>query len=408
MSRTGVGQEESHEQTRQSGANIKIVTQLVLSCLCALVMLGLLMVIVTIPVTALSGSPLPLPSSLPLDAYERQLYDFLDKHTYETLGWVKDKGVPLKEITVPIRENFARHTLQGINLFGLEMFNQFDEILGPRKPDYMTGFTNGLQNAITNGIRFAQEETAKIEILNVSREGNQLAADVKVTNITGHRFPSGVGFRRAFIEFEVLDAQKMVVWSSGRANSLGIIVDEKGQPLPSEFLKLLNPKACARDPKLCVQAYEPHYQTITRQDQVQIYQELVKNPENKITTSFVALANTIKDNRLLPKGWTKDGPPGFASDPKWGPIFIDATTPKGNVRDDTQFFDGTGTDVVTYKVTLPEDVLAGGTVVATLHYQTAKGDDGRRLHYITSRLNLEGTAIEDWKLPVAQASASIK
>ena len=128
-----------------------------------------------------------------------------------------------------------------------------------------------------------------------------------------------------------------MIWASGRTNGVGVIVDETGTPLPSEFMTVLNPEACAAEPNQCEQAYEPHYQVITAQNQVQIYQELVKNPENRFTTSFVAQATTIKDNRLLPKGWTKEGPPGFAADPTWGSRFVTATSPKGNVLEDAAF-----------------------------------------------------------------------
>lgn len=36
---------------------------------------------------------LPLPSTLPLDAYEKKLYRFLDQRGYRELGWCVDKGV---------------------------------------------------------------------------------------------------------------------------------------------------------------------------------------------------------------------------------------------------------------------------------------------------------------------------
>ena len=56
--------------------------------------------------------------------------------------------------------------------------------------------------------------------------------EVKVTNKTGHRFPSGVGFRRAFLELSVLDQHDLVVWASGRTNGVGVIVDETGARCP--------------------------------------------------------------------------------------------------------------------------------------------------------------------------------
>ncbi len=325
------------------------------------------------------------------------------------------------EVTVPIREDFARHTLLGINIFGLEMFNQFDDVLGVRKTDFMTGSDNGLPTAIEVSNRLAKEESATVEIERVEVNDGQLEVDVRVTNLTGHRFPSGVGFRRAFLELQVVDQSNLVHWASGRTNSLGVIVDGNGTPLPSEFLTILNPAACAADPTTCEQAYEPHYETITDEDQVLIYQELVKNPENLFTTSFVAQATTIKDNRLLPKGWTPEGPPGFAADPEWGEKYVIATAPKGNVVDDRGFQDGTGSDIVTYQITLPSAMedLTGSQVIARLYYQSippfylmerfmaADGASAERLHYLSSRLNLDGTPIENWKLEIASAASDL-
>ena len=330
-----------------------------------------------------------------------------------------DHLAPVEDIMVPIRDDFARHSLHGINIFGLEMFRQFDQILGNRKTDYMTGAQSGLPNAIDNAQKFATEQTARVDVQKVSYEGDELVVDVKVTNLTGHRFPSGVGFRRAFLSLEVSDSQKNVIWASGRTNALGIIVDGKGEPLPSEFLTVLNPDACKLDSHTCEQAYEPHHQVITGENQVQIYQELVKSPEGLITSSFVALSDTIKDNRLLPKGWTPEGPEGFNSDPVWGPRFVDATTPKGNVQDDAQFFDGTGSDVIQYRISLPNGLAKGGQVADVLYYQsippyylqqrftTASGPNTQRLHYLTSHLNVDGTHIENWKLAVSGDSQAV-
>ena len=240
-----------------------------------------------------------------------------------------ENRAPEAEITVPIRDDFRRHTLLGINIFGLEFFNQFDNILGVRKTDYMTGSDNGLPTAIAHSNQLAKEETADVTIESMEYADGQLTVQVKVTNKTGHRFPSGVGFRRAFLELSVLDQHDLVLWASGRTNGVGVIVDETGTPLPSEFMTVLNPEACAADPNQCEQAYEPHYQVITAQNQVQIYQELVKNPENRFTTSFVAQATTIKDNRLLPKGWSQRGPAGIRRRPNLGLALRDSHVAQG-------------------------------------------------------------------------------
>lgn len=315
----------------------------------------------------------------------------------ETYPQVESRA-PLDSIDLIVRSDFVRHTLLGINLFGLEMFNQFDDILGVRKQDYMTYSKNGLPFAIEAGNRLAKMHTARVEIQDVKRTRMGVKASVKVTSLVGHRFPSGVGFRRAFLEFQVLDRMNTVIWSSGATNSVGVIVDGEGRVLPSEFLEV--------DPATGEQIYQPHYQTITRQDQVQIYQELVKNTEGKFTTSFLGIDEHVKDNRLLPLGWTKSGPSGFQ--------YAEWTMPHGKALDDADFLNGSGSDVIVYEVPLLPGQMDGATVRARLYYQSIPpyylrdrfsiapdGQGTQRLHYLTSHLRTEGTPIENWKLLVA-------
>jgi hypothetical protein len=40
-----------------------------------------------------SGNPLPLPSTLPLAEFEKQLFAFLQERHYKKLGWKRDKGI---------------------------------------------------------------------------------------------------------------------------------------------------------------------------------------------------------------------------------------------------------------------------------------------------------------------------
>ncbi|MBS1913001.1 MAG: cytochrome P460 family protein [Bacteroidetes bacterium] len=314
-----------------------------------------------------------------------------------------DNRAPLDSITVPLRANVARHTLLGVNQWGLEMFRQFDDILGVRKADYMTSSTNGLPFAIAAGDSIAKTQSARVTIKSVKRKGNTLEATVQVENLAGHRLPSGVGFRRAFLECSVSDASGRVVWASGRTNNLGVIVDEKGNPLPSEFHE--------RDPKTGAQQYQPHYRVINRQDQAQIFEELARNPQGRFTTSFLAIDRVVKDNRLLPHGWSSKGPAGF--------LYPEATSPHGNVVDDPQFMNGTGTDVITYAIDLPS-IPEGGWVTATMYYQAIPpsylmdrftivpdGKATQRLYFIASNLVMAGTNIQNWKLRLAQDRSKI-
>jgi hypothetical protein len=40
-------------------------------------------------------------------------------------------------------------------------------------------------------------------------------------------------------------------------------------------------------------------------------------------------------------------------------------------------------------------------------FTAADGDATRRLYYLASHLNVEDTAVENWKLPIGAASAAI-
>ncbi|MCA9129403.1 MAG: cytochrome P460 family protein [Planctomycetales bacterium] len=316
-----------------------------------------------------------------------------------------------KELNVRRRdEGYARHNFRGLNAFMVEMFNQFDDILGVRKHDYMTGSKTDLSHSMDDFVRQAREETATIGV-KADWNADLLEATVEVCNLAGHRFPSGVGFRRAFVELLVIDESQLpeeqIVWSSGRTNSLGVIVDQAGQPLPTEFF----------DDSNATGVYQPHHETITASNQVQIYETLLQTIEGEFTTSFVHGCTTIKDNRLLPRGWSRKGP-GAALNGH----FLSATYPGPAASQDGRYQDGSGSDVTTYKIALPvgtqRDKLR---VTATLYYQALPpyflknlfetapdGPATRRLHYICSNMKLAGTPIEKWKLQVVSAETSVK
>src|SRR6185295_17458085 len=182
---------------------------------------------------------------------------------------------PAADIRVRFRtEGFVRHELLGLNGFLLELFRQFNDLLGVRKSDYMTGTSDNLEDAQANLFEQARSRTATIAATS-SLSGRDLTARVTVTNLTGHRFPSGVGFRRAWIELQVIEQQderQRLVWSSGRTNDVGVIVDAGGKPLPSEFFDGYKDPA-GRDQ----QRYQPHHQTIDSDRKMQIYEELTRD-----------------------------------------------------------------------------------------------------------------------------------
>ncbi len=312
-------------------------------------------------------------------------------------------------------EGFRRHNFSGLNAFLLELFNQCDDVLGVRKTDFMTGSKQGIEHAVENFVRTARDDVASLEVAADWRGPNRLTARVVVKNKVGHRFPSGVGFRRAFLELAVVQTaedhaigKERVVWVSGRTNELGVLLGADGRPLPTEFF--------ARDPQSGHQRYQKNHQVITSPDQVQVYETLLRDAAGEFTTSFIRGCETVKDNRLLPKGWKREGP-GPALTGK----FLEATYPDPITAENPRYTDGSGSDEVTYQVELPSDVdRARLQIRAVLFYQAvapyylrnlfeaaSDGPATRRLHYLCSHLDLKGTPIENWKLRITSAACTV-
>jgi hypothetical protein len=314
-----------------------------------------------------------------------------------------------EQINVRYRdEGFRRHELLGTNGFLLQMFQQpinesgNNDVLGVRMKDYMTGFTTDLEKASDNVVQQAQSITATIGITKLHAQGNKLSLEVTVSNLAGHRFPSGVGFRRAFIELEAT-ANGVPFFTSGTTNNMGQMTDSSGKVLPTE--------------SFAGGQYQPHFNQanpITSSDQVQIYEELTEDANHQITTSFIRRDHEIKDNRLLPAGWSFNGPP----DLKIPEFFLEATRPKGTAKDDPVYLAGKGQSVVRYEITVPANVdlntqalnVSVALYLQTLppyfladRYQTATQATGRLKYLATSLGTLKDTDFANWKLLVASA-----
>jgi mono/diheme cytochrome c family protein len=303
-------------------------------------------------------------------------------------------------------EGFRRHELLGINGFLQEMFLQpvnqdgNNDVLGVRTKDYMTGFTTDLEKAVDNVVQQTQSITATIAISDFRLEPNQLTVFVTVTNLAGHRFPSGVGFRRAFIEFKAM-ANGQPFFTSGTTNGKGEITDFNGKVLLTESFG--------------GGQYQRHFSQgnpITSSDQVQIYEELAQDANHHITTSFTRRDFEIKDNRLLPAGWSRNGPP----DLKIPDFFLEATRPKGDALYDPVYMAGKGQSVVRYQIPIPPGMYpADITVTASLYlqtlppyyledrYRTATPATGRLKYLAASLGTLKDTDFANWKLLVASA-----
>ncbi|GJL84167.1 MAG: hypothetical protein DHS20C01_38010 [marine bacterium B5-7] len=332
-----------------------------------------------------------------------------------------------ENIDLSLRQNYSKHNLVGLNLFLVKMAQQFPDVLGIRTQDPML-VSKGVDPMIYTADQMTQQavvNTAKIMVLNTKLDDNSLKTTLKVINLVGHKFPSGVGFRRAILSFRVKDVNGKVLWSSGATDTMGRVLDGVGNVLPGELWWKDDCSALIEPDK---RLHQPHYQIINSQDQVQIYQELVSTPPSAgdikcshdaeprghLTTSFLSICAEVKDNRLLPAGYLSLEKRTAISRALGAGEILAADAGSTAVGDDPDYRPGNdGSDTIVYDVPLADLDGKQMVVEAELFYQatppfylqdrfcTAKGADRDRLHFVAGHLNVEGSAIQDWKLKVA-------
>lgn len=323
--------------------------------------------------------------------------------------------LPDEDITLRERDTYSRHTLHGLNIFQNQMFQQFPLLLGIRQIDYMGSTQPSTQPALVTAaksiVEMARTQTASAEILSMNLDPATGLVDVTVMvrNLAGHNLPSGVGFRRTFLELTVRGKSDKLIWASGRTNRLGVIVDGiTNEPLPTE--------SGARD----ATAFQPHHELITTGNQVQIYQEVVLDSEGHVTSSFLRRAKLVKDNRLRPRGFD---PAVWANDPSPYVKLIAQEEAKLSSAKDPYYSDPqlTGGDMIMYQIQLtPEEVAQVTKITVQLYNQSippsylqqrfedakvgpAESSEIQRLYYMTSHLRTDSsTPIPSWKLLLAR------
>lgn len=165
-----------------------------------------------------------------------------------------------------------------------------------------------------------ENHTADLSITKARIENSNLIAGVSIQIKTGHKYPAGFPSRRTWIHFKV-------------SNNAGNVVFESGRPMDDGRIEGNNADFDLSD-------YEPHFETISNSDDVQIYESIMKNTEGDVTYALLSAAGYAKDNRLLPVGFDKQS----AGD--------DFKT-HGKANDDPDFV--AGGDTVQYRVSLENE-----------------------------------------------------
>jgi len=235
------------------------------------------------------------------------------------------------------RENVSRHVFRGGNFFMPKVFNLHRNELG------VTAEPLELAAVSSRTAENLQTAAARLSLDQAVLEDGRLRVDVTVTNLAGHKLPSAYPSRRAWIHLTVLDGRGNAVFESGRFNPDGSIAGNDNDTDPARF--------------------EPHYAEIRTPDEVQIYEPVLGDPGNRVTTVLLAATQYLKDNRILPMGFDKATAPGDVA-------------VRGGALEDEDF--KAGGDAIRYAV--PVGASAGPyTVKAELWYQPISYRWGRNV-----------------------------
>jgi len=212
------------------------------------------------------------------------------------------------------RAPFRQHHFVGGNTYLLKMLRDHSEELE------VSASAETLEAAIARSEAHVQQATAIVELTDSARAENILALTVEVSNLTGHKFPTGFPSRRAWLHLTVANNAGEIVFESGAWDAEGRIA--------------------GADADTDAAAFEPHAMIASLPDQVPIYESIMQNTEEEVTYTLLRAASYVKDNRLLPAGFDKE-------------TASDDIAVVGAALTDTDFL--AGSDVVGYVLSVPAD-----------------------------------------------------
>jgi hypothetical protein len=222
------------------------------------------------------------------------------------------------------RNNFAIHDLVGANKLMLDILNSNKNQLGV--------LSNNFAETLTKTDAMLKS-AATVSVIEQRSTPNALDFTLQINSTTGHKLPTAYPSRRAIVHVTVSNAQNQIVWESGKVKADGSIEGVDADANGNTF--------------------EPHYDQITAEDQVQVYEAIMGNNEGEVTYTLLRGKEYLKDNRILPTGFNKANAPADVR-------------VVGAALSDSNFIGGS--DLISYQIGgLP---VGNYTVKAELVYQT--------------------------------------
>ena len=235
---------------------------------------------------------------------------------------------PIASVLGEPREGLSRHQFRGGNAFMLRLLDTYRSELGVTAP------SEDLRRAADATEHHLRTQTAELSVARLHRYSDRLVFDVRIGNLAGHKLPTAYPSRRAWLHVAVRASDGITLFESGSLGPDGSISGNDND----------------RDGD----RYELHYAEITSPDQVQIYEPIIVDGRDRVTTGLMHAVRYAKDNRLLPTGFNK----GSATP---------ETAVRGRAAVDDDF--AGGADTVRYRVLLHPDIDSA-TVSVRLMFQT--------------------------------------
>jgi hypothetical protein len=242
------------------------------------------------------------------------------------------RAPPGFDFNIPERSPFGRHLFVGANTLMPSILKDMRDVLQPQATDA------AFDASIDLAKQRLTQSTAELVVDGTAVDGDKVSFDVTVHNLVGHKAPTGFPARRLWLRARVLDADGAVLFESGGFDERGRILSGGGELLDVE-------KAAG--------GFEPHHDLITRDDEVQIYESVMADKDGARTPTLLRAVDHLKDNRLLPLGFSRD----FAD--------YDVIKPRGEATGDSNFTGGQ--DTVRFEVAVDG---TPASVEISLHYQS--------------------------------------
>jgi len=235
---------------------------------------------------------------------------------------------PIKISSVPGfltgREPFGRHDFTGGNLFMLNLLNQNHESL------QLNSGTEFLSQTIDRTRVMLTEKTVSLKIRETYLLDDSVYIKVAITNLAGHKFPTGFPSRRAYLEFIAINGED-TIFHSGKPGSAALSNSQSDK-------------------------FEPHHEIIRNDQQAQIYEFVMGDTKGMVTTVLEKAYSPLKDNRMPPIGF----------DPLQ---MTDTIRVIGQAGQDPDYLNGSGEETILFIIPITKTTERTRLRVA-LHYET--------------------------------------